>query len=107
MCENGEQKDVGHLLVMYGEVESDWWVLTDEVSRFVGTGEWLDVYGRVCKEGNVALLFGKGMEGVRDTVMEEVRECVMYCIGKWWQRRKTVLYWELIEGFLSPPLPPL
>ena len=33
----------------------------------------------------MALLLGKGMEGVSD-VMEEVGECVMYWIRKWWQR---------------------
>ena len=34
----------------------------------------------------MALLLGKGMDGVSDTVMEEVGECGMYWI-KWWQRR--------------------
>ena len=31
----------------------------------------------------MALLLGKGVEGVSDTVMEEVGECVMYWVGKW------------------------
>ena len=30
---------------------------------------------------------GKGVEKVSDTVVKEVDECVMYWIGKWWQRR--------------------
>ena len=29
-----------------------------------------------CKEGKVALLLGKGVEGVRDIAMEEVGECI-------------------------------
>ena len=45
----------------------------------------LEEYGRVCKKGKVAL--EKGLEGVSDTVMEEVGECFMYWTGKWWQRR--------------------
>ena len=40
----------------------------------------------MCKEGMVTLLLGKGIEGVCDTMMEEVDECV-YWIGKQWQRR--------------------
>ena len=58
----------------------------DEVSRIVGAREWLEEYGRVCKEGKVALLLGKGVEGISDIVMEEVGECIMHWTGKWWQR---------------------
>ena len=90
-----------------GEFERDRWVLADEVSRIVGAGEWLEEYERVCKEGKVTLLLGKSVEGVSDTVMEEVGECIMYWIGKWWQRRKDLLYGELMDRFRSPPLPPL
>ena len=43
----------------------------DEVSS-VEAGEWLDEYGRVCKEGKVTLLLVKGVEGVSDSAMEEV-----------------------------------
>ena len=43
--------------------------------------------GRVCKEGKVALLLRKCVEGVSDTVMKEVGKCVMYWIGMWWQGR--------------------
>ena len=50
----------------------------DEVSRIVGAGQWLEEYGRVCKEGKVALLLGKGVKGVSDTVMEVVGEYIMY-----------------------------
>ena len=55
----------------------------------------------------MALLLVKDVEGVSDTAMAEVGECIMYRIGKWWQRRKNLLYGELMDGFWSPPLPPL
>ena len=58
--------------------------------------------GEECK---VALLLG-GVEGVSDTVMEEVGECVMYWIGKWWQRKKDLLHGEVMDGFWSPLLHP-
>ena len=32
----------------------------------------------MCKEGKLALLLGKGVEYVSDTVMEQVGECLMY-----------------------------
>ena len=32
----------------------------------------------MCIEGKVALLLGKGVGGVSDTVMEEVGKCIMY-----------------------------
>ena len=78
--------------------------LADEVRRIVEAGVWLEEYGRVCKEGKVALLLGKGVEGVSDIVMEEVGECICIgIIGKWWQRSKYSLYGELMYGFWSPP----
>ena len=46
----------------------------------------------MCKESRVALLLGKGVERISDTVMEEVGECILYWIGKWWQRRKDLMY---------------
>ena len=39
MCESGAGEDVEHLLVTCGEFERGQWVLADEVSRIVGTGE--------------------------------------------------------------------
>ena len=60
MCEKGAGEDVEHLLVMCVEFERDWWILADKVKIIVG----LEEYGRVCKEGKVALLLGKGVEGV-------------------------------------------
>ena len=53
----------------------------------------------------MALLSGKRVEGVSDTVMEEVCECFMYWIGKWWQRRKDLLYGELMDYFVPFPYP--
>ena len=32
----------------------------------------------MCKKGKVALLLGKGVEGVSDTVMMKVGECIMW-----------------------------
>ena len=55
----------------------------------------------------MALLLGKDVEGLSDIGMEEVGECIMYWIGKWWQRRKDLLYGELMDRFGSSPLPPL
>ena len=61
----------------------------------------------MCKKGKLTLLLGKGVKGVSDTMMEEVGECIVHWIGKWWQRRKYLLYGELMDGFWSSPLPPL
>ena len=77
MGESGVGEDVEHLLVKCVEVKRNRWILMDEVSRIIGAGEWLEEYGRVCKEGKVALLLGRGVEGVSDTVMEEVGECII------------------------------
>ena len=55
----------------------------------------------------MALLLGKVVEGVSDTVEEEVVGCIMYWIGKWWQRRKDLLYGELMDEFWSLPSLPL
>ena len=41
--------------MMCGKFERDRWVVADEVSRIVGVGKWLEEYGRVCKEGKVAV----------------------------------------------------
>ena len=52
-------------------------------------------------------MVGKRYEGISDTVMEEVGKCVMYWIDKWWQRRKDLLYGELMDRFWFSLLPPL
>ena len=49
---------------------------------------WLDVFWRMDEEGKVALLLGKGVEDICNRMMEEVGECVLYWLGRWWQRRK-------------------
>ena len=35
----------------------------------------------------MAWLLWKGLERVSDTVLVEMSVCIMYWIGKWWQRR--------------------
>ena len=42
------------------EFERDQWALTDEVCLIVGVGKWLVEYGRLCKEGKIALILEKG-----------------------------------------------
>ena len=86
MCDIGAGEDVENLLVMCGEFERDWWGGMDDMSRIVGIEEWLEEYGSVCTEDMVAWLLWKGLERVSDTVMEEVGVCIVYWIGKWWQR---------------------
>ena len=39
----------------------------------------------------MALLLGKGVEGICNRVMEDVGECVLYWLGRWWQRMKQLL----------------
>ena len=68
----------GAFMVTSGEFEWDRRVLANEVNRIVGAREWLWNMEE-CKEDKVALLLGKIVEGVSDTVMVEVGECV--CIG--------------------------
>ena len=53
----------------------------------------------------MTLMLGKGVDGVSDTVMKEVGKCIMYWIGKWWQRMKDLLYGEPMEGILVLFLP--
>ena len=40
----------------------------------------------------MALLLGKGVVGICNRVMEDVRVCVLYWLGRWWQRRKQLLH---------------
>ena len=50
--------------------------------------EWLDEFWREDEKGKMALLLGKGVEGICNREMEDVGECVLYWLGRWWQRRK-------------------
>ena len=36
----------------------------------------------------MALLLGKGVGGICNRVMQDVGECVLYWLGRWWQRGK-------------------
>ena len=65
-----------------GEFERDRLMLLDVVCRIVGTREWLDEFWRVDEEGKVALLWGKGVEGICNRVMEDVGECLLYWLGR-------------------------
>ena len=58
----------------------------------MGAREWLDEFWRVDEEGNVALMLRKGVKGIRNRMMADVGECVLYWLGRWWQRRKQLLY---------------
>ena len=53
-------------------------MLLDDVCR-MWKREWLDEFWRVGEEGRVALLLGKGLEGICNTVMEDAS---LYCIGR-------------------------
>ena len=39
----------------------------------------------------MALLLGKGVEDICYRVMENVGECILYCLGRRWQRMKQLL----------------
>ena len=62
-----------------------WWVVgdlremgwCDEVCRIVRAGKWLDKLWREDEDGKVALLLGKGVEGICNRVVEDVGECVL------------------------------
>ena len=79
MCDSRVGEGVAHFLVGCGEFEREGLVLLDDVCRIVGAREWLGEFWRVDEEGEVALLLGKGVEGICNRVMEDVGECV--CIG--------------------------
>ena len=44
------------------------------------------------KERKVVLLLEKWVESICNRVMEEVGECIVYWLGRQWQRRKQLLY---------------
>ena len=81
-----------HFLVGCGEFERGGLVLLDDVCRIVVAREWVDEFCRVYEEGKLALLLGKGVEGICNRVMEDVGECILYWLSRWWQRRKPLLY---------------
>ena len=78
MCDSGVGEDVAHFLVGCGEFERGGLVLLDDVCRIVGAREWVDEFCRVYEEGKLALLLGKGVEGICNRVMEDVGECILY-----------------------------
>ena len=42
----------------------------------------VDEFWRVYEEGKVALLLGKGVEGICNSVMAAVGECILYWLGR-------------------------
>ena len=64
VCDNGIEEDVAHFLMVCREFGKDRHALVDEVRRIMGAGEWLDEFGNVGKEEKMALVLGKGVEGV-------------------------------------------
>ena len=67
---------MAHFLVGCGGFERDWLVLLNDVCRVVGA------------RGKVALL----VQGICNRVMEDVGECILFWLGRWWRRRKQLLY---------------
>ena len=70
----------------------------------MGDREWFDEYWRLDKEGKEAMLLGKGTEGICNRVMEDVGECKLYWLGRWWQKRKQLLYEWVVVGYWSSSL---
>ena len=105
MCERDAGEDVEHLLVKCGGFERDRLVLTDEVSRIVEAREWLEEYGRVCKEIKVALLLGKKFKGIGNTVMR--MEGMYYVLDRELVADKEgVVVWRANGQILVPSPPP-
>ena len=72
-----------HFLVGCEELERDGLALLDDVCRIAGPeSSWM--YFGVEEEGMVALLLGKGVEGICNKVMEDVVECILHWLGRWW-----------------------
>ena len=91
MCGDiGVGKDVAHWWVVGNWREIGWCCLMIVVELWAP--EWLDKFWRVDEDGKVALLLGKGVTGICNRVVEDVGECVLYWLGRWWQRKKQLLY---------------
>ena len=73
-------------------------------SKIVEVGEWLEEYGRVCKDSKVALRLGKGVGGINDT--DRGGGWMYYVLDREVVAEKEG---ELINRFWSipPPPPPL
>ena len=83
------------------EFERDQLVLLDDVYRIVGAREWLDEL-RVDEVGKVALLLGKGVEGICNRMMD-VGECILYWLGRCGREESNCCMGRLLLD-IGPPL---
>ena len=65
--------------------------------------EWLDESWGVDEERKVALVLGEGVEGICNSVMEDVGECVLYWVGRWCQDGSNCFMGRLLVD-IGPPL---
>lgn len=50
---------------------------------------------KVGNEGKkVALLLGKGVDEVSGRVLAEVGPCILYWLGKWWQKEGVIIAYK-------------
>ena len=66
--------------------------MLDELGRLEGAEGWLEEFGRGDSEKRVALLLGKSVEDMDDSIMDKIEERVMCHLAKWWKKRKGLLY---------------
>lgn len=76
LCGSGEEEDVDHFLVACDEFDWERQVLLAEVGGVEGAKKWMEEFQWVNDKGKVAMLLGKGVEGVDGCVMEKVDDCV-------------------------------
>ena len=69
-------------------------MLLDDMCRIMGSRERLDEFCRL-ERG----------DGICNGVMGEVGECVLYWLGRWWQRRKHGCMGRLLSSLVTshPP----
>ena len=83
---------MAHFLLGYWEFERDLLMLLDDMCITLWDRGWLDEFWQEDEEGKMALLLDKGVENICYRVMKDMGECVLYRLGRWWQRRKQLLY---------------
>ena len=88
MCDSGVGEDVAPFLVGCGGFERDGLVLLC-VELWGPESGWMD-FGEWTRRERWHCFWEKG-EGICNRV-EDVGECVLYWLGRCWQRRKQLLY---------------